>query len=1035
MKITDELIKKSCSATIYKRGIEYWREGRVHLRKRSDNLIKAVVDGECLYNVQVKFDEDKVTDSFCTCPYYETMNTVCKHIVAALKQRQTELDEGMDYIDENDRIAGGLCREYAAAAYEKEPLYMRFTLYIDIDGDMPQYSMSIEAGEKLVPVHGIENFLDCYLNGKEFKIDRQLSYSPERTYFVPHEKAVIDILAEAYEMHSVNNPMYTKSVYRTSFGEQTAKRIFPLLYDAEFVLVFDSMTLNDVQIKEENPDIIIDIGSAENSISLSVSEYGFSLTRDGSWFLFEDVIYNTDSEWQGYFMPVYRALASENRTQLSFKGDNTILFAANALPALNGRHGVIMHGLDELIVNEKPIFKVYLDAEKNRISAVVTVSYGSLTIRIPDNSSLQRKIVIRDYEAERDILESFDKFALKDDTFYLYNDSDIYDFITFEIPLLSAKAQIFSSKSVEHLKIEDDIAIKTSVSYNADIDFLEVAFDTDISFEQLSGMIEAVRLGRAFYRMDDGRFYDLVKNKGADTLLLFDRLDFTEDEIRTGKKNLPKYRALYLDALESVQKEQSFIKYIEEIKNYKPQIPENLNGIIRPYQYDGITWLKQLSAMGLGGILADDMGLGKTLQVLAFIHGERPSGPTLVVTPSALMYNWLGEIERFIPDASVLIIDGAKEDRKKLIDTVDEYEFIITSYPILRRDISLYSGITFEYFFIDEAQHIKNHKTMSARSVKKISAKHKFALTGTPIENSLGELWSVFDFVMSGYLYGINEFRNRYEYPVLKGADALAGEDLKLRIHPFILRRMKKDVLNELPEKIENTMYAELTAEQKLLYMSYLAAAKEETVSLLREGKNKIKILSLLMRLRQICCHPSLIDADYAKESGKLQMLVELVSNAVESDHRILVFSQFTSMLAIIREKLRSMNVSCFYLDGKTPPYERAEMSDRFNGGERDVFLISLKAGGTGLNLTGADTVIHYDPWWNPAVTDQASDRAYRIGQIKAVQVIRLASKGTIEEKILKLQEKKRLLAEDFISTNSETLASLTNEEIIALFE
>ena len=1034
MKITDELIKKSCSATIYKRGIEYWREGRVHLRKRSDNLIKAVVDGECLYNVQVKFDEDKITDSFCTCPYYETMNTVCKHIVATLKQRQTELSDGFEYVDDNDRIAGGLCREYAAVD-EKTPLYVNFILYIDTEGDGAVYSMSLEVGENMSAVHGIENFLDCYLNGKEFKIDRQLSYDPLKTYFLPEHKAIIDILAEAYEMHSVNNPLYTKSVYRTSFGEQTAKRILPLLQNAEFTVVFDSMTLNDVQIKEENPDIIIDIGAAENSISLSVSEYGFSLTRDGSWFLFENIIYNTDSEWQGYFMPVYRALAVQNRTQLSFKGDNTILFAANVLPALKGKHGVVMHGLDELIVNEKPVFKVYLDAEKNRLSAVVTVSYGSLTMRIPDDSSMHRKIIIRDYAAERDILESFDKFTLNGDTLYAYDDSDIYDFITFEVPLLSAKAQIFASQRVDRLKIDEDIDIKTSVSYNSDIDFLEVNFDTNLSYEQLLGMIEAVRLGRAFYRMEDGRYYDLVKNKGKDALLLFDRLDFTKEEIKAGSKNVPMYRAMYLDALESVEKEQSFIKYIEEIKNYTPQIPENLNGIIRPYQYDGITWLKQLSAMGLGGILADDMGLGKTLQVLAFIHGERPSGPTLVVTPSALMYNWLNEIERFIPDASVLIIDGAKDERKKLIKSVNEYEFIITSYPILRRDISLYSDITFEYFFIDEAQHIKNYKTMSARSIKKISAKHKFALTGTPIENSLSELWSVFDFVMSGYLYGINEFRNRYEYPILKGEDAAAGEDLKLRIYPFVLRRMKKDVLNELPEKIENTMYAELTAEQKALYMSYLAAAKEETISLLKNGQNKIKILSLLMRLRQICCHPSLIDLDYTKESGKMEMLIEIVSSAVESGHRILIFSQFTSMLEIIREKLRDINIRCFYLDGKTPPYERAETADRFNGGERDVFLISLKAGGTGLNLTGADMVIHYDPWWNPAVTDQASDRAYRIGQTKAVQVIRLAAKGTIEEKILKLQEQKRLLADDFISVNSETLGSMSNEEIIALFE
>lgn len=1035
MKITDELIKKSCSSTIYKRGIEYWREGRVHLRKRSENLINAVVDGEQLYNVQVKFDENKVHDSFCTCPYYETMGTVCKHIVATLKQRQTELDEGADFTDDNDIIAAKLCNEYAAFTSSKEPMYVRFILYVESAADEPVYSVSLEVGTNSVLLHGIENFLDCYLNGREFKIDRQLSYIPSQTYFPSAQKEIIDILAEAYEMHSVNNGMYTKSVYRTSFGEKTAKRIFPLLKDVDFQLVFDGMTLNDVQIMEENPDIIVDIDAAEDSISLSVSEYGFSLSRDGSWFLFENIIYHTNSEWRRYFMPVYRALAHENRTHISFKGDNVIMFAAKVLPNLKGKHGVITRGLDELIVNEKPVFKVYLDCEMNRLSAVVTVSYGSLTMRIGEDFEHQRQIVIRDYAAEREMLESFEKFSLINDTFFMYDDSDIYDFITFELPLISLKAQIYTSQNVEKLKINEDINIKAFANYNTDIDFLEVTFETDLSHEQLLGMINAIKLGRAFYRMENGRYYDLVNNKGKDVLALFERLDFTEEELAKGKKELPKYRALYLDALGSVEKERSFVEYIDKIKGIEPIIPKELEGILRPYQYEGIKWLKQLSSLGFGGILADDMGLGKTLQVLAFVHGERPKSPVMVVTPSALMYNWLNEIERFIPDASVLIIDGLKDERKKLIDKINDYEFVITSYPILRRDISLYSDTTFEYLFIDEAQHIKNYKTMSARSVKKVSAKHKFALTGTPIENSLSELWSVFDFVMSGYLYGINEFRTRYEQPVLKGMDATVGEDLKMRIHPLVLRRMKKDVLHELPEKIENTMYAELSTDQKTMYMSYLAVAREETAHLLEMGGNKIKILSLLMRLRQICCHPLLIDETYAKESGKCEMLLELVSNAVDSGHRILVFSQFTSMLAIIRKKLDELGISSFYLDGKTPPYERAELSDRFNGGERDVFLVSLKAGGTGLNLTGADTVIHYDPWWNPAVTDQASDRAYRIGQTRAVQVIRLAAKGTIEEKILKLQERKRLLADDFIKVNHETLADLSNDEIIALFE
>ena len=429
------------------------------------------------------------------------------------------------------------------------------------------------------------------------------------------------------------------------------------------------------------------------------------------------------------------------------------------------------------------------------------------------------------------------------------------------------------------------------------------------------------------------------------------------------------------------------------------------------------------------------MGLGKTLQVIAYIHGIKPEKPTLIVAPSALTYNWLSEINKFTPNAKTIIVDGAKEDREKLIQTISEYEFVITSYPLLRRDIAHYKEFEFSYCFIDEAQHIKNPKTMNARSVKKINAEHKFALTGTPIENSLLELWSIFDFVMPGYLYSAHEFRNRYEMPLVKDGDKMTADSFRARIKPFMLRRMKSDVLNELPEKIENTMYAELTGEQKKMYTSYLALAKNQTLALLGEGgQGKMRILTLLMRLRQICCHPTLFDENYDKDSGKLDLLMELVTNAVESGHRILVFSQFTSMLSIIRESLKNVGIDSFYLDGKTPSYERAELSDRFNGGENNVFLISLKAGGVGLNLTGADTVIHYDPWWNPAVMEQASDRAYRIGQTKAVQVIRLAAKGTIEEKILKLQENKKNLADDIVRVNTDTFKSLSNEEILSLF-
>ncbi|MCC8169269.1 MAG: DEAD/DEAH box helicase [Oscillospiraceae bacterium] len=1039
MEITEQLIKKSCSSTIYKHGMEYFREGRVHLRKREDKLITAVVDGDELYNVQIKFDGDGISDFFCTCPYYEKMNTMCKHIVATLKQQQTDIEEGAGFVDENDRLARLLCDEFAMKNTETNLLHVKFILYVGSSSGAPSCGMSLEIGDTGTTLRGIENFFDSYIKGHEFLIDRSLSYVPGVTKFSEYTDKIISILAETYENRSTEVMFYTKAAYQTSFGAQTMRRILPLLTHVDFSLVFDGMTLGAVQIKEENPDIIVDVDALDSEISLSVGDRGFALVPDGEWFLYEEVIYHTDDEWRGYYMPIYRALADESRTQISFRGDNTVLFATYVLPNIKDRHGIITRGIEDVVVNETPTFDVYFDTLQNGITAVVVANYGSISLRLPDekNSDNSRdKIVVRNFEAENNILCNFSGFALYDNIYILYSDAAIYDFLQNNLSKLEEKATLYYSDRFKSLLTPEKADIRTTVGYNEKINLLEADFETDLSYEQICGILSAVKTKRNFYRLSNGKFLDLEDDESRRAFHLLEQLDFTPSELKNQRKHIPAYHALYLDALGYVGKTEDFNDYIEKMKNTEPKISNELREVLRPYQRDGVRWMCQLSRFGFGGILADDMGLGKTLQVIAYVHGEKPDMPVLIVTPSALTYNWLSEINRFTPDATALIIDGTKEERAGLIERIYDYEFIITSYPILRRDINLYRDIEFSYCFIDEAQHIKNAKTMNARSVKKINAKRKFALTGTPIENSLIELWSIFDFVMSGYLYDAREFRSRYEYPMIKEGDNESAAELKARIKPFILRRMKSEVLNELPEKIENTIYADLNSDQKRMYSAYLAMAKDRTIALLSEGgRGKMQILTLLMRLRQICCHPALFDENYLGDSGKLELLMEIIESAVGSGHRVLVFSQFTSMLSIICGELNSRKIPVFYLDGHTPSYERTELAERFNGGERDVFLISLKAGGTGLNLTGADMVVHYDPWWNPAVTDQASDRAYRIGQTRAVQVIRLAARGTIEEKILKLQEAKRSLADDIVKSNNDAFGSLSNEEILALFE
>lgn len=1034
MRITDDMIKKICSATMYRRGVEYLREGRVHLRKRADNMINAIVDGEGIYNIQVRFSEGSIESCMCTCPYFQTMNSTCKHIVAALKQRQNEIEEGGSIEDENDKLAEILCSGYNAVHSPKETLYPSFSVNVSKNGSEPVYSVSMSFSPTGVRLHEIENFLESYICKKKFRIDKRYEYDPAKTEFGRYQREIIDILAESYESRASSNAGYTNALYHTQIGERTVGRLIPLLEHVEYSFVIDSINMHRISIHEENPDILIDVNAADDGIVMEVSERGLALTRSGEWFLYENEIYHTDERWRNYFMPIYNALNSESRTYISFRGTNRISFATEVLPEVRGRRGVIMQGLEDIIVDEKPSFEIYFDGRNRAVTAVVIARYGSIPIRLPDDKGTGSKIVVRSYDAENDILSYFNRFEREDGTFVLNDDGDIYDFITLELPVLRLKAKVMVSERFNAINITDTAGFKVSASFNPENRFLEAGFDTDLSLDEVRGILNSIRLRRRYYRMKDGRFLDLSGCRESRLFNVIDYLDFNDEELERGKKRLPMYQALYLESISDVGKTEEFMMLIESIHSIEPVYPRHLDGILRDYQKEGTAWMKQLSTLGFGGILADDMGLGKTLQVIAYVMGENTSKPSLIVTPSALIYNWLNEIKRFTPEARVLVVDGPKEEREKLTKEMADFDFVITSYPMLRRDSAMYKDKEFAYCFIDEAQYIKNPKTMNARSVKNVNARVRFALTGTPIENSLMELWSIFDFVMKGYLRSAREFRERYEIPVTKNSDTDAVNDLRAKIKPFILRRMKNDVLEELPEKIENTVYADLVPEQKKLYSAYLATAKSETAALLESG-SKMRILALLMRLRQICCHPALFDESYKRDSGKLNALMDIVTGAIASGHRVLIFSQFTSMLAIIRRQLDSADIASFYIDGQTKPYERTEMAQQFNDGERSVFLISLKAGGTGLNLIGADTVIHYDPWWNPAVMDQASDRAYRIGQTRAVQVIRLASSGTIEEKILKLQESKRMLADDIIKINSDSFASLTNEEIRALFE
>ncbi len=398
----------------------------------------------------------------------------------------------------------------------------------------------------------------------------------------------------------------------------------------------------------------------------------------------------------------------------------------------------------------------------------------------------------------------------------------------------------------------------------------------------------------------------------------------------------------------------------------------------------------------------------------------------LVVAPASLVYNWKNEFQKFSPGLKVRIIDGNPEERKEIIHSSKEEDVWVTSYPMLRQDIDLYKEILFSVFIMDEAQAVKNPTTKIYKAVQEIRASQRFALSGTPIENSIDELWAIFQVILPGFFPNKSAFK------------AMEPEKIAKMVRPFILRRVKKDVLKELPDKIETVQVSELTKQQKGLYLGYLEKIRNETKATIQAGgfnKDRIKILAGLTRLRQICNHPGLFVENYTGESGKLEQLMELVETSLENGNRLLIFSQFSSMLQIIGQRLDEKECDYFYLDGQTPGKERVAMADQFNRGEKELFLISLKAGGTGLNLTGADTVILFDLWWNPAVEEQATGRAHRMGQKKVVQVMRLITSGTIEEKIYEMQQRKKELLEKVIQAGEQMFTSLTEEELRELLE
>ncbi|THF80774.1 DEAD/DEAH box helicase [Cohnella fermenti] len=727
-------------------------------------------------------------------------------------------------------------------------------------------------------------------------------------------------------------------------------------------------------------------------------------------------------------------------------------FLERALPSLRKLGRVhIEKSLEERIVQPELKAKLYLDYKDESLHTRLEFDYGG-QILVQTRKGTRRKepseasdiVLVRNLEREAQLTALLDAspWAGEADDRVLANEDDIYDFLYNRIPVWEKQAEVFATTAVRTLLQPMSQRPRASVDVDSSYDWLEIRFDMEgIDEREIRRILQSLVEKRRYYRLPSGAFLSLEQEEFREAASMMSDMDIRKSEIKGSRIQLPAVRGLRMSDRTEPGHGSLRIKWgsklrqlLERMRNpadLEHPLPDSLGAILRDYQKEGFQWLKTLSFYRFGGILADDMGLGKTLQSIAYMVSEREEQqaaagerrPSLVVCPASLVYNWESEIRKFAPQLRTSVVAGAKAEREGMLeqDIDSAVDVIITSYPLLRRDIEFYEGKPFGILILDEAQAFKNRSSQTAQTLKRVTAGRRFALTGTPIENRLGELWSIFDVVFPGLFESEKAFT------------AMAPDKIARIIRPFVLRRMKSEVLTELPEKIESVLYSELAVSQKKIYAAYLEKLRSETEETLQANgfqQGRMKILAGLTRLRQICCHPALFVEDYKGESGKLEQLLETVEECLDNGRRLLIFSQFTSMLEMIRGELAAAGRPCFYLDGSTPSAERLQLCDRFNSGENDIFLISLKAGGTGLNLTGADTVILFDLWWNPAVEQQAADRAYRIGQKKVVQVMRLVTQGTIEEKIYELQQRKKDIANEVIQSGEASLSSLSEEDI-----
>ena len=982
------------------------------------------------------------------------------------------------YNEEIDNINSEDIDDNAIGTINIEPriLYDKFT------GNM---KMEFKIGKnKMYKIKNLADFYTSMTNKENVKYKEGLQFVHTESSFSQESRALLKFILKYAEMikyaNSNSNSNYKyfgKSINENTIilGTSGIDEIFEILKGKEVEFYKDAKE-EKVKFVEDDPKIEFLFkkqGDNKYLIEPNIDIYSVILIKgkDYKYILQNSKLYKCSKDFENSVIRLIEIYRQNYLTEITLERKDLADFFSIFMPKM--QKGIRIKGVDEQELEQfKPKqleVKTYFDFDKaGHIIADLIFKYGDIQFN-PLDETIKIEIprnIIKETKALNRFRKTGFMFDVKNLRFILPDEEKIFEFLTEGIQNYINRYEVlvtdnFKAKQVKNLKI-GGMGIKLQN------DLLSIDMDSlNIDIDELKNVIEKYELKKKYYRLKDGSFLNLEESKEVAFLdKLVNGMDIDFKDIEKGEIRLPINRTMYLNTILStlnstpIYKDEEYKKVVSNLdKNQinEMEVPEELASTLRYYQKTGFKWLKTLDRYKFGGILADDMGLGKTIQILSVIldyvnnysikneviEGQESLNkkkPSLVIAPSSLTLNWKNEAKKFAKDIRVLVIRGNLQERKHLIEEIPSYDLVITSYDLLKRDIDMYKekDYTFRFIVADEAQYLKNSNTQNAKSIKELNADTRYALTGTPIENSLAELWSIFDFIMPGYLYSYKKFKMLYEVPIIKDEDNYSLEKLRTLIEPFVLRRTKKEVLTELPDKEVTVLESEMQEEQQQIYLSYLSNVKEDVANLLQEdsGRNQMKVLAALTRLRQICCHPSLFIKDYQGESSKLEQCMEIIEEATNSGHKILLFSSYTSMLGIIENELKERNIKYFKLTGATKVDERINLVDEFNiNSDIKVFLISLKAGGTGLNLTGADMVIHYDPWWNLSTENQATDRAYRIGQKNNVQVYKLITKNSIEEKIYELQKKKEALIDNVLDTKTTFINKLSKEDLLSLFE